>query len=93
MNIIVQNTSGYASSINVKIESPNKTFVNITRYILLNSSQNKEKIGLTISIPYGYPTEVIIYCMLMLIMSAGMEQYFRDLFHPKTSNFSTRALI
>ena len=42
MNIIVQNTGVDASSINGKSESPNKTLVNITRALLLNSSHKKE---------------------------------------------------
>ena len=42
MNIIVQNTSGYAYSFNGKSESLNKTFANITRALLLNSSHKKE---------------------------------------------------
>ena len=42
MNIVVQTTGVYASSLNSKSESPNKTFANITRTILLNSSHNKE---------------------------------------------------
>ena len=36
INIIVQTTGGYASSINGKIEIPNKTLANITRALLLN---------------------------------------------------------
>ena len=42
MNIIVQATGGYASYLNGKRESPNKTLANIKRYILLNSSRKKE---------------------------------------------------
>ena len=42
MNIIVQTTGGDASSLNGKGESPNKTLANITRALLLNSSQKKE---------------------------------------------------
>ena len=38
MNIIVQTTGGDASSLNGKIESPNKTLANITRALKLNSS-------------------------------------------------------
>ena len=41
MNIIVQTTGGYASSLNGKSESPNNTLANITRALLLNSSHNK----------------------------------------------------
>ena len=41
MNIIVQNTGGDASSLNSKIESPNKKLANITRALLLNSSHKK----------------------------------------------------
>ena len=42
MNIIVQTVGGYASSLNGKIESPNKTLANIMRDFLLNSSHKKE---------------------------------------------------
>ena len=42
MNIIVQATDVYASSLNGKSESPNKTLDNITRSLLLNSSHKKE---------------------------------------------------
>ena len=35
MNIIVQTKGGYASSLNGKIESPNKTLANTTRALLL----------------------------------------------------------
>ena len=42
MNIIVQTTGRYASSLNGKSESPNKTLANITRALLLNSSHKKE---------------------------------------------------
>ena len=42
MNMIVQTTGGDSYSLNAKIESPNKTLANITRYILLNSSHKKE---------------------------------------------------
>ena len=42
MNIIVQTTGGYSSSLNGKSESPNKKLANITRALLLNSSHNKE---------------------------------------------------
>ena len=42
MNIIVQTTGGYTSSINGKSESPNKTIDNITRAILLKQSHKKE---------------------------------------------------
>ena len=42
MNIIVQTTGGDVSSLNGKIEGPNKTLANITRSFLLNSSHNKE---------------------------------------------------
>ena len=41
MNIIVQNTGGDASSLNVKSESPNKNISNTTKYILLNSSHEE----------------------------------------------------
>ena len=41
MNIIVQTTGGDVSSINGKIESPNKTLYNIMRALLLNSSHKK----------------------------------------------------
>ena len=42
INTIVQNTGGYASSINVKSESPNNTLVNIKRDLLMKSSHKKE---------------------------------------------------
>ena len=43
MNIIVQTTGVYASSINGKSESHNNNKLsNITKTLLLNSSQNKE---------------------------------------------------
>ena len=42
MNIIVQTAGWYASSINGKIESCNKTLADITRAIILNSSHKKE---------------------------------------------------
>ena len=40
--IIVKTTGGDASSLNGKIESPNKTLDNITRSLLINSYHNKE---------------------------------------------------
>ena len=42
MNIIVQNTSGYASSINGKSEIPNQKIGNINKALLVNSIQKKE---------------------------------------------------
>ena len=42
MNIIVQTTGGYASSINGKSEIPNKTLANITIALLLNQSSKKK---------------------------------------------------
>ena len=42
MNIMVQTTGGYASSLNGKHEIPNKTLANITRSLLLKSSHKKE---------------------------------------------------
>ena len=42
MNIIVQTTGGYDSSLNGKSEIPNKTLDNITRALFLNSSHKKE---------------------------------------------------
>ena len=42
MNIIFQTIGGYASSLNGKSESHNKTLANITRSILLYSSHKKE---------------------------------------------------
>ena len=41
MNIIVQNTGGYSTYLNGKIESPNKTLANITRALSLKSSHKK----------------------------------------------------
>ena len=42
MNIIVQTTGGYASSLNGKSEIPNNKFSNITRALLLEYSNKKE---------------------------------------------------
>ena len=42
MNIIVQTKVGYTYSLNVEIESPNKTLTNITRALLMNSIHKKE---------------------------------------------------
>ena len=42
MNIIVQNTGGYASSINGNSERPNKTLANITIALLMKSIHKKE---------------------------------------------------
>ena len=42
MNIIVSTTGGYESSLNGKIEIPNKKFANITRALIINSSHKKE---------------------------------------------------
>ena len=42
MNIIVKTTCGDESSLNGKSEIPNNTLANITRALLLNSSQKKE---------------------------------------------------
>ena len=42
MNIIVQTTGGYASSLNGKSESTNNTLDNITRALLMKSSHKKE---------------------------------------------------
>ena len=42
MKIIFQSTGGYASSLNGKSESPNKTLYNITRDLILNSRHMKE---------------------------------------------------
>ena len=41
MNIIVKNTGGDASSINGKIEIPNNTLANTTRFFLLNPIHKK----------------------------------------------------
>ena len=41
INIIVQTTGGYESSIDGKIEIPNKTLDNVTKAILLNLSHKK----------------------------------------------------
>ena len=43
MNIIVQTTGGYASSLNGKSESPNRALAKTTRALLMKSS-HKEKI-------------------------------------------------
>ena len=42
INIIVKTTGRYASSLNDKSESPNKTLTNIKIAILMNSSHNKD---------------------------------------------------
>ena len=42
MNIIVQTTGVYVSSLDGKIESPSKTLATTTRVLLLNSSHKKE---------------------------------------------------
>ena len=42
INIIVQATGVYASSLNGKIERPNKKLANITRYLILKSINKKE---------------------------------------------------
>ena len=42
MNIIVQTTDRNVSSLNGKIETPNKTLANTTRALLLESSHKKE---------------------------------------------------
>ena len=73
MNIIVQTTGGYASSLNGKSEIPNKTLANITRALLLNSSHKKEIWCLHINMPYGYPAELKIDCVVMLPIFYGME--------------------
>ena len=41
MNTIVQTKGGDASSINGESKIPNKTLANITRALILNSSQKK----------------------------------------------------
>ena len=41
MNIIVQSTGWYESSLNIKSKIPNKTLANITRALLLKSSHKK----------------------------------------------------
>ena len=41
INIIVQTIGGYASSLNGKSKSPNKTLANIARALLLKSSHKK----------------------------------------------------
>ena len=41
MNIIVQTTDGYASSLNGESKSPNKTLANIIRPFILKSSHKK----------------------------------------------------
>ena len=42
MDILVQNTGVYASSIKGKIKRPNKSLADITRELILESSHNKE---------------------------------------------------
>ena len=42
MTIVIQNIGGDSYSLNGKSESPNKTLVNITRYLLLKSIHKKE---------------------------------------------------
>ena len=65
MNIIVQTTGSYASSLDGKIEIPNKTLANITRVCLMNSSHKKE---------LGSPVELRIYCAVIFLTYCGMEQ-------------------
>ena len=55
MNIIVQATGGYASSLNGKIEIPDNKLDNITRSLLLNSSQS-------IFFGFAYQYSICIYC-------------------------------
>ena len=74
MNIIVQTTGGYASSLNSKIESPNNTLANITRALLLNQVTRNNFGVFNISMPYGSPEELIIDCVVMLLTSYCMEQ-------------------
>ena len=74
MNIIVQNTGGDASSLNGKNESYNKTFVNITRALLMNSSHKKNFGVLHINLPYGSLAELKIDCVVMFSIFYGMEQ-------------------
>ena len=42
MDILVQNTGVYASSLKGKIKRPNKSLADITRELILESSHNKE---------------------------------------------------
>ena len=73
MNIIVQTTGGDASSLNCKIESPNRTLANVTRAILLKSSHKKNSGVLYINIPYGSTAELKIDCVLMFLTLYGTE--------------------
>ena len=74
MNIIVQNTEVYESSINSKSESHNNTLANITRALLLKSSNKKTFGFFLISITYVSPAELRIDCVMVLLTSYGMEQ-------------------
>ena len=74
MNIIFQTKIVDASSLNGKIESPNKTLADITRALLLNSSHKKELWCFYISMPYVSPAELRIDCVVVFLPSCGMEQ-------------------
>ena len=74
MNIIVQTTCGYASSINGKSESLIRHLL-ISRDLFYWTQVTINNFGVFhISMPSGYPAEPIIYCVVMFLISYGMEQ-------------------
>ena len=66
MNIIVQTNGVGAYSLNGKSESPNKTLANITRALLLKSS-NKKKLWC-----YTYKYVIWISCLTKNIFGGGV---------------------
>ena len=81
MNIIVQTTSGDAYSLNGKIESPNNTLANITRYLLLKQSH---KIELW-CFPYHYAiwtphrTENRLHCDVPYLIWYGTRPSYKNI--------------
>ena len=74
MNIIVQTTVGYASSLNGKSESPNKTLDNITSFFCWTQATINNFGVLHISMSYGYPAKLMIDCVVMFLTFYGIEQ-------------------
>ena len=73
-NIPVQATCGDESSINGKRESPNNTLADITIALILNSI-NKNNFGdFPMSMPYGSPSKMRLYFVVMLLNLSDMEQ-------------------